>query len=57
VYLYVVAFAVVGQQVNQYWGELIAPLLCFGVARFPASLRDLCQAASPVRHRHVARAG
>jgi len=43
--LYVVAFAVVGQQVNQYWGELIAPLLCFGVARSPASLHDLWQAA------------
>jgi hypothetical protein len=43
--LFVIGFAVVGQQVNQYWGELIAPLLCFGVARFPASLRDLCHAA------------
>ena len=39
-------FAVIGQSFNQYWGSLIAPLLCFGVARFPASLRDLWQVAS-----------
>jgi hypothetical protein len=43
--LFVLAFAVVGQSFNQYWGLLIAPLLCFGVVRFPASMRDLCQAA------------
>jgi hypothetical protein len=39
------AFAVVGQNFNQYWGSLIAPLLCFGVARFPASLWDMCRTA------------
>ena len=44
--LFVAAFAVVGHNFNQYWGSLIAPLLCFGVARFPASLRDLCRAAA-----------
>jgi hypothetical protein len=43
--LYVTFFAVVGQDFNQYWGSIIAPLLCFGVIRFPASMRDLCQAA------------
>ena len=43
--LYVMAFAVVGQSFNQYWGSLIAPLLCFGVVRFPASLRDLLRAS------------
>jgi hypothetical protein len=43
--LFVVGFAVVGQSFNQYWGSLVAPLLCFGVARFPASLGDLWQAA------------
>jgi hypothetical protein len=42
--LFVMAFAVVGQQFNQYWGSLMAPLLCFGVVRFPASLRDLWKA-------------
>jgi hypothetical protein len=39
--LYVAAFAVVGQEFNQYWGSMYAPLLCFGLARAPASLRDL----------------
>jgi hypothetical protein len=43
---YVVAFALVGQPFNQYWGSLIAPLLCLGVARCPLSLRDLWQRAS-----------
>ncbi|MGD0654750.1 MAG: hypothetical protein ABSA16_10435 [Thermoguttaceae bacterium] len=43
--LYVMFFAVVGQDFNQYWGSVIAPLLCFGVVRLPASMRDLCRAA------------
>ncbi len=44
--LYVAVFAVVGQDFNQYWGSIIAPLLCFGVVRFPGSMRDLCRAAA-----------
>ncbi len=43
--LYAAAFAVLGQPFNQYWGGLVAPLLCFGVARLPASLGDLGRAA------------
>ncbi len=43
---YVVAFAVIGQPFNQYWGSLLAPLLCFGVVRLPASVRDACSAAN-----------
>ena len=43
--LYVMVFAVVGQDLNQYWGSLTAPILCFGIVRFPASMRDLCRAA------------
>lgn len=43
--LFVVAFACVGQEFNQYWGSLLAPLLCFGVARFPGSVADLWKAA------------
>jgi hypothetical protein len=43
--LYVMAFAIAGQDFNQYWGSLIAPLLCFGVVRLPTSMRDLCRAA------------
>jgi hypothetical protein len=31
--LYLVLFAFVGQPFNQYWGALLAPLLCFGAAR------------------------
>ena len=44
--LFVIAFAAVGQEFNQYWGSLAAPLFCFGVVRFPASLRDLWKAAA-----------
>jgi hypothetical protein len=43
--LFVAAFAAVGQPFNQYWGALVAPLLCLGVARCPASLGDLWRAA------------
>lgn len=43
---FLMAFAVIGHSFNQYWGSLIAPLLCFGVVRFPASLRDLWGVAS-----------
>ena len=45
--LFVLAFALIGQEFNQYWGLLIAPLFCFGVVQFPASVRDLYQAAKP----------
>jgi hypothetical protein len=44
--LFLAAFTVVGQVFNQYWGCLIAPLLCLGAVQFPASLRDLWRAAS-----------
>ena len=43
--LYIVAFSIVGQDFNRYWGLLISPLACFGVVRFPASVADLCKAA------------
>ncbi len=53
--LYVIFFAIVGQDFNQYWGSIIAPLLCFGVVRLPASMRDLWQAAgiSGVKGRNI----
>jgi hypothetical protein len=41
---YLVAFSIVGQDFNQYWGSLIAPLFCLAAARFPAAARDLCRA-------------
>ncbi len=43
--LYVVAFSIVGQEFNRYWGLMIAPLFCFGAVRAPAALRDLWRAA------------
>ena len=43
--MYVVAFSVVGQEFNRYWGLMIAPLFCFGVVRAPAALGDLWRAA------------
>ena len=52
--LFVTAMALVGQEFNQYWGSLFAPLLCFGVVRLPASLRDLCKAAAIGMGRNVA---
>jgi hypothetical protein len=44
--VFVAAFAVVGHSFNQYWGSLMTPLLCFGVVRFPISMRDLARAAA-----------
>lgn len=43
--MFLTAFAIVGQEFNQYWGCLLTPLLCLGVVRVPASLRDLRRAA------------
>jgi len=45
--LFLAGMALVGQNFNQYWGCLLAPLMCLGVARFPASIRDLFIAARP----------
>lgn len=38
---YLALFAAVGHPFNQYWGSLVAPLLCFGIARAPATLAEL----------------
>lgn len=43
--MYVAAFAIVGQPFNQYWGSMLAPLLCFGAVMSLSSLRDLWAAA------------
>ena len=37
--LYLGGFAIIGNPFNQYWGSLIAPLLCLGVAQAPRRLR------------------
>jgi hypothetical protein len=42
---YVLLFGIVGYNFNQYWGALLAPLLCYGVAQAPAALFDLWRAA------------
>jgi hypothetical protein len=44
--VYLGGFAIVGNPFNQYWGSLIAPLLCLGVAQAPAALADLWQRAA-----------
>ncbi len=41
---YTAAFAIVGQDFNQYWGSTTAPLFCLAAARLPAALRDLFRA-------------
>ena len=38
---YSVGFSLVGNDFNQYWGSLTAPLMCLAAARFPATLRSL----------------
>ena len=43
--IYLALFAIIGQPENQYWGALLAPLLCLGVAQSPAALTALCKSA------------
>ncbi len=50
---YLAMFAIVGLPCNQYWGSLIAPLLCLGASAAPAALRDLIRAAKLSRHVYV----
>jgi hypothetical protein len=43
--LYTLSFGVLGQDFNQYWGSVIAPLFCFGAAQGLAALIDVGRAA------------
>jgi len=43
---YLLLFALVGQDFNQYWGALIAPLVCLGAGRAPLAVRDVWRAAA-----------
>jgi hypothetical protein len=43
--MYIVAFSIVGQDFNRYWGLLTAPLFCFGIVRAPASITEAVHAA------------
>jgi hypothetical protein len=44
--LYLALFAFVGQPFNQYWGAMITPLLCLGIAQAPTALTTLWQRAT-----------
>lgn len=47
--LYLVAFAVVGNPFNFYWGFINAPLMAIALAYAPATLKNLVDAAFPAR--------
>jgi hypothetical protein len=42
---YSVGFSLVGNDFNQYWGSLTAPVMCLAAARFPATLHSLWREA------------
>ena len=44
--LYAIAFSVAGHDFNQYWGSMIAPIMCLGASRFPQALASLWRAAA-----------
>jgi len=43
--LFIVAFAFVGHEFNQYWGAMFGPLLCLGAALCPRACADLWNAS------------
>ncbi|HTM54550.1 MAG TPA: hypothetical protein VL175_11010 [Pirellulales bacterium] len=47
VVIYAVAFSVAGNDFNQYWGSMIAPLLAIAAARAPAAVRGLVEQSWP----------
>ncbi len=53
--IYLAAFSIVGQPINQYWGSMIAPLLCFGAARFPAAFGQLLLSARLLHSTEIGR--
>ena len=44
--LFLTTFAIIGRDVNQYWGTLVTSVLCLGAARAPASFCELMRAAA-----------
>jgi hypothetical protein len=57
---YAIAFSIAGNDFNQYWGSLIAPLLALAACRAPAAIGRLLIAAEPAAwasRRHVGVAG
>jgi hypothetical protein len=55
--IYAVAFSIAGNDFNQYWGSMIAPLLAIAAARAPAALRELVEKSLPPAGRRVHAAG
>ncbi len=47
--VYAVAFSIVGNDFNQYWGSMIAPICCLPASRGPAALVQLARAATTRR--------
>jgi hypothetical protein len=45
--VYAIAFSIAGHDFNQYWGSMIAPLLCLGASRCPGTLAELWRGARP----------
>ncbi len=43
--IYAIAFSAVGNDFNQYWGSITAPLYCLAIGRLPTALRQLWTAA------------
>ncbi len=43
---YAILFGFVGQDFNQYWGSLIAPIMCLGIAWSMPALNDLLRVAT-----------
>jgi hypothetical protein len=39
--VYAIAFSIAGNDFNQYWGSLTAPLACLAACRLPGTLREL----------------
>ena len=52
--LYLALFAAIGQPFNQYWGAMITPLLCLGIAQAPTALATLWRKATAVTSQHRA---
>jgi hypothetical protein len=44
--VYLAFFAAIGQPFNQYWGAMITPLLCLGIAQAPTALTTLWRQAT-----------
>jgi hypothetical protein len=53
--VFLTMFAFVGMPINQYWGSLIAPLLCLGAAQAPRTVATLLRRAGISQARQIKR--